>query len=57
MVDDVDLALDLDVPGDIVVQEDEVGVTNVLEILERRRLEVVDADDAVTLREQVVSEM
>src|SRR2546423_6409930 len=44
--DDVDRLADLDVLDDVVVEEDEVAVPDVLEVRERARLEVVDADDA-----------
>ena len=55
--DEVDRLVDRDVLGDVVVQEEELVAAEVLEVLERRRLEVVDADHAVPLREQVVAEM
>src|SRR5436190_12129345 len=43
---------------DFLVEEPELSlVAIVLDVLERARLEVVDADDAVTLVEQVVAEV
>ena len=55
--DEVDRPVDRDLLRDVVVQEEEVVAADVLEVLERRRLEVVDADNAVPLREQVIAEM
>src|SRR5207247_1908797 len=57
VVDVVDRLVDLDVIGDVAAAEDEFVVPQVLEILERARLEVVDADHAIPLAEQVLAEM
>jgi hypothetical protein len=53
----VDGTFDLDVLDDVVVDEQEVVAADVLEVLERARLEVVDAEHAVALREEVIAEM
>src|SRR6266545_3389274 len=55
--DEVHRPLDVDRLRDVVVQEVEAAVANVLEILERRGLEVVDADHAVALLEEVVAQV
>src|SRR4051794_36872790 len=57
MEDVVDRLVDPDALDDVLVQEREVLVANVLDVLERPGLEVVDADDAVAVRQQVVAEM
>jgi hypothetical protein len=57
VVDEVDRPRHVNVLDDVVVQELEVAAADVLEVRERRRLEVVDTDDAVALVEQVVAEM
>jgi hypothetical protein len=55
--DDVDGLVDPDVLDDVVVEEDEVAGADVLEVRERARIEVVDADHAVVAREQVLAEV
>ena len=57
VVDDVDRLVDVDVLDHVVVDERERVVANVLEVDERARLEVVDADDPVAPLQQVVAEM
>ena len=52
-----DRLFDLDVLRQVVVQEDEVVTADVLDVLERPRVEIVDGDDAMSLREQVIAEM
>ena len=55
--DEVDRLVDLDVLDHVVVDEREVVVADVLDVRERARLEVVHADHAVALLEQVLAEM
>ena len=57
MKDDVDGLVDLDRLDDVVVQEREGFVADVLDIGERAGLEVVHAENAIALREQVIAEM
>ena len=57
MEDDVDRLVDLDVLDHVVVHERERVVADVLDVRERARLEVVHADDAIPLREQVLAEV
>jgi hypothetical protein len=53
----IDFAGNVDVLGDVVVDEPEVAASNVLDVLERSRLEVVDADDPMALSQQVFAEV
>src|SRR5919197_314139 len=55
--DDVQRLLDLDVLDDVVIDEDEVVVADVLDVAERARLEVVDADHAVAACQQVLAKV
>ena len=57
MEDHVDRLVHVYLLNHVVVAEDEIVVTQVLEVLERARLEVVDADDAKPLAEQVFAEV
>ena len=57
MVDEVDRLVDLDELGDVVVEEDEALVADVLDVLERARVEVVDADHPVAAPEQVLAQV
>ncbi len=58
MEDVVDALLEEEGLGDVVVDEEEVvAVSQVLDVLQRARVEVVDADDAVALRQEVVAKM
>jgi hypothetical protein len=41
----------------VVIQEEEAVVPDVLDVLERARVEVVDAQDAMSLLEQVLAQM
>ena len=50
VVDEVDRLVDLDVLRQVVREEDEGVAAQMLDVGERARLEVVDADDAVVLR-------
>ncbi len=58
MVDEVDRLLDEvrldDVHADV---QEALGVADVLDVRERARLEVVDADHAVAAREQLVAQV
>src|SRR5439155_22786079 len=56
--DEVDRLLDEPGLREVVVDEDEVGaVLDVLDVLQRAGVEVVDADDAVPLAQEVVAEV
>ena len=55
--DEVERLLDRDVLDDVVVQEDEAVVAQVLDVRERARLEVVEAEHAVTALEQRLAEV
>ena len=54
---EVDRLLDVDPLDHVVVEEREAVVADVLEVLERARLQVVDADHPVALRQQVLTQM
>ena len=47
VVDEVDRLVDLDMLGEVGGEEDEAVRAQVLDVGQRARLEVVDADDAV----------
>ena len=55
--DIVDRLVDLDALDHVVVHECERVVPEMLEVRERARLQVVDADHALTLLEQMLAEM
>jgi hypothetical protein len=57
VIEVVDRLVDRDVLHHVVVHEGEAVVPEVLEVRERARLQVVDADDAVPLLEQVLAEV
>ncbi len=57
VVDEVDVLGDLDLAGDVDVAELEGRVADVLDVLQRAGLEVVDADHPVPLAEQVLAEV
>ena len=57
VVDEVDLLLDEQRLGDVVLEEPELGRLDVLDVLQRAGVEVVDADHPVALVEQVVAEV
>jgi hypothetical protein len=57
VVDDVDRLVDLEVLDHVVIEEDEVVVADVLDVPQRARQQVVDADHPVALGEQVVAEV
>ena len=50
VVDEVDRVVEEERLGDVAVQRDEARVVDVLDVLQRPRVEVVDADHAVALR-------
>src|SRR6476660_2116225 len=57
VVDDVDGLCDVQVQRDVLVDEEELFPPEVLHVLERARVQVVDADDAIPLRDEVIAEM
>jgi hypothetical protein len=57
VVDEVHRLLDEERLDDVVVEVDELGDPDVLDVRERPRLEVVHADDAVTPPEQLVAQV
>jgi hypothetical protein len=57
VVDAGDRLVDLEVLDHVVVAEREVLVPDVLDVVERARVEVVDADDAIALVEQVLAQV
>ena len=57
VVDEVDRPVDLQVPGHVVVDEEEAPRPVVLDVLQRAGFQVVDTDHAVTTLEQRVTEM
>src|SRR5439155_3539432 len=57
VVDDIDRPLDLEVLGDVVVDEEELVGAEVLDVLQRGRLEVVYAEDPIALAEEEVAEV
>jgi hypothetical protein len=42
---------------EVVVQKEEVGAPDVLDVLEAARIEVVDADDAIALSKQEIAKV
>ncbi len=57
MVHEVDRLVDLQVLGEIVVQKEKSVSAQVLDVLERAGVQVVHAEDAEALRDEVVTEM
>ena len=57
VVDEIDLAVDLDRLRQVLVQEGEPVVADVLDVLQRTGVQVVDADHAVALGQQPIAEM
>ena len=57
VVDEVDVLLDEVRVDDVEVEVDELGPADVLDVVERAGLEVVDADDAVPALEQRIAQM
>jgi hypothetical protein len=57
VIDDVDLFVDLEVAGDVVVDEDEAVTAEVLDVLQRARLQAVDADNAASFVHEVVAKV
>src|SRR5204863_7012243 len=57
VVDEVDRFVDLVARGDVEQLEAEVVALEVLDVLERSRVEVVDADHAVSALQEEVAEM
>jgi hypothetical protein len=55
--DEVDRLVDLDVLHHVRVDEGEAVVAHVLQVLEGGCLEIVETDDAVPVREQVLAEV
>src|SRR5204863_8466045 len=55
--DEIDRLCDLDMSGDVVIQERERVAAEVLHVLEASCLEAVDADDPVAARDQVIAEV
>ena len=57
MEDEVDVPVELEVLGHVVVDEGEVVPADVLDVLQRRDHEVVHRDHTVPLREQELAQM
>ena len=57
MEDEVDGLVDVEMLGHVVIDEAEALAAQMLHVLERSGLEVVDADDAQTLSDEVVAEV
>ena len=57
VVDDVDGLVDRDLLRHVVVDEREAVAAEVLDVLERRDLEVVEADNALSLLEERLAEV
>jgi hypothetical protein len=55
--DEVDRLVNLDVLDQVMIEEEESLVTDVLDVLERARVEVVDAKDAMSLLEEVLAQV
>jgi hypothetical protein len=53
----VDLVLQKQRLRQVVIDEDEIVGANVRHVLQAARVQIVDADDPMPLREQVVAEM
>jgi hypothetical protein len=57
VIDDIDVLVDEERLGQVVVDEVEVAALDVPDVLERPGVEVVDADDSVSEREQIVAQV
>ncbi|MDX6469956.1 MAG: hypothetical protein QOF75_1759 [Gaiellaceae bacterium] len=57
MEDEVDRLRDLEMLREVVMEKREAVAAKVLDILERACLEVVDADDTMSLRDEPVGEV
>src|ERR671921_2290769 len=57
VVDEVDVLVDEVRRDDVALPEDELGHADVLDVVQRPRLEVVDADDAVATAQELVAQM
>ncbi|KKK62906.1 hypothetical protein LCGC14_2999660, partial [marine sediment metagenome] len=57
VVDEVDRPLDLDAFSQVLVHELEVGGADVLDVLERPRVQVVDADHPLPALQQVLAQV
>ncbi len=55
--DEIDVLVELDVVGHVVIEEDEAVVADVLDVLQVAGVEVVDADDAQLLGEERFAQM
>jgi hypothetical protein len=57
VIDAGDRLFDFEMLDHVVIAEGERRIANVFDVLQRARVEVVHADDAVTSLEQVLAEM
>jgi hypothetical protein len=57
VIDAGDRLFDFEMLDHVVIAEGERRIANVLDVLQRARVEVVHADDAVTSFKQVLAEM
>ena len=48
---------DVDEPGDVMLDEEEVLVPQMADVPERSGIEIVDADDSMTARDEVIAEV
>jgi hypothetical protein len=48
---------DVDEPGDVMLDEHEILAPQMADVLERSGIEIVDADDSVTARDEVIAEV
>ena len=55
MIDEVDVVVEEQRVGQVLVQERELGIADVLDVLERAGIEVVEADHPVALGQQVIA--
>jgi hypothetical protein len=57
VVDEVDRLVELEMLGQVVVEEEELLPAKVLDVLQRPGFEVVNADDPLAPRKQLVAEV
>jgi hypothetical protein len=57
VIDAGDRLFDFEIVDHVVIAEHERRIANVFDVLQRARIEVVHADDAVTLFKEVLAEM
>ena len=57
MVDEVDRPVDIERLDDVLVEQDELGRPDVLDVVEGASLEIVNADHLVTAPQELITEV